>query len=434
MDILFLCPAFQPYCPVAATRPPALARYLIDQGHTLRVLAAHNTRYDAITQPPIDASLITYVDMWLAQDVLATMVRPFKRKKLAQSPNELQNTAVSQSTEPSPISPFKAWFYDAFDYTFNYPDSYMGWIKKAERAGADLIEERKPDILFSTAPPHSTNVVANALSARYDLPWVCEYRDLWMDHPYHTPNRVRRFFETRLEKRSIAAVDHFVAVSVEAQQVLEATTDKPCVLAYNGYNPADFGDMQQVAAPLSPSKLTLVYAGSIYPKTRDPSLLFEALVLLGDKRCGVDVRFYTEGPGTVRALAQKYDVEDCVSFHATRPYAEILQVERQADVLFLMRWDDPREDGVIPGKIFEYLGARRPILSTGRTEGEVGDILKGRPQTLLSRSAADIAAQLEKWLAERVDGRLADVEHEGDQRFTRQSQFQGIETLLGSLV
>lgn len=431
MDILFISPAFPPYCPVAATRPPAFARYLVDAGHSVRVLAAHNTRYPQINDAPIDAADITYVDMWLSQEIAGKVIRPW-RSASSQSGQTTETSNVVETAKSKPISPLKAWLYDAFDYTFNYPDSYMGWIKNAAAAGEALISVRRPDIIFSTAPPHSTNVVAQQLAKRFDLPWICEYRDLWMDHPYHTPNVIRRFFETRLEQRCISQVDHFVAVSAQARDTLIAQSQTPCTLAYNGYNPADF-DQDAPIEPLSDTKLTLVYAGSIYAKTRNPSLLFEALARLGEEEAQIDVRFYTENAGTLRDLAEKHRVEDCVSFHATRPYSEILHIERQADVLYLMRWDDAREDGVIPGKIFEYIGAKRPILSTGRTQGEVADILSGRPETLLTRDVDAICAQLRAWMKQRSAGRLPDVKHASEHLYTRAAQFEKIERLFAGI-
>lgn len=439
MDILLISPAFPPYCPVAATRPPAFARYLLDAGHDVRVLAAHNTRYSLINDAPLDPALVTYVDMWVSQEIAGKMLRPLRRARQpgaqhsAGTDDQAEAGTGPQIAETKAISPFKAWLYDAFDYAFNIPDSYMGWISNAKRAGEALVAERRPDLIFSTAPPHSANLVARHLVKRFNVPWICEYRDLWMDHPYHTPNLVRRFFETRLERRCTALVDQFVAVSDEARRVLMTQTGKPCALAYNGYNPADFRG-QDAPLPLHPKKLTLVYAGSIYAKTRNPSLLFDALSRLGPEAEDIDVRFYTENAGTVKDLAEKFAVESSVSFHPTRPYQDILRIERQADALYLMRWDDPREDGVIPGKLFEYIGAKRPILSTGRMQGEVADILSGRPETLLTNDVGAICAQLRAWLSQRRQGRLPDVTHASEAAYTRGAQFQVIEALFSSVV
>ncbi|MGD1956961.1 MAG: glycosyltransferase [Sphingomonadales bacterium] len=422
MDILFIAPAFQPYCAVAATRPAAFARYLIAQGHSLRVLAAHNTRYPAITWPGIDQGLITYVPMWSAQDVVKKIRAPFKRKQA------VSNSTQAAASLPTKTSPFKAQLYDTFDYLANYPDSYMGWIGNAKKAGEGLIKARRPELIFSTAPPHSANVVAAHLAQRFSVPWVAEYRDLWMDHPYHIPGKVRAFFENRLEARSMAPAKALVAVSEDARSRMAERFQKPAILSYNGYEPSWF-DSESVEPPTD-GRLTILYAGSVYVRTRTPDLLFQALQKLSLSPEDVVVRFYTSTPGPIQAMAERYGITDLVDICLPIPNEEVLKQQQSADVLLLMRWDDPREDGVIPGKVFEYIGAKRPILSVGSTRGEVADILSGRPDTVLSADPQTIVSAIQDWHERRKAGPLADVDWGQRERYERTAQFQKIEALL----
>ena len=48
-----------------------------------------------------------------------------------------------------------------------------------------------------------------------------------------------------------------------------------------------------------------------------------------------------------------------------------LEKQRESQLLLLLDWDDPQEKGVYTGKIFEYFGARRPILATGGSRDDV---------------------------------------------------------------
>ena len=64
-------------------------------------------------------------------------------------------------------------------------------------------------------------------------------------------------------------------------------------------------------------------------------------------------------------FAARHDVSHLVAVHPQVPYLEAIAIQHRADVLLLMQWDDPREQGNVPGKLFEYLGARRPILGLG---------------------------------------------------------------------
>jgi hypothetical protein len=49
-----------------------------------------------------------------------------------------------------------------------------------------------------------------------------------------------------------------------------------------------------------------------------------------------------------------------------------LEKQKESHLLLLLDWDDPNEKGVYSGKVFEYLGARRPILTIG---GSIGDVV-----------------------------------------------------------
>lgn len=127
---------------------------------------------------------------------------------------------------------------------------------------------------------------------------------------------------------------------------------------------------------------------------------------------------------------------DCIEICRPVPRAEILRIERGADVLLLCRWADPRDDGIIPGKVFEYIGARRPILAVGSTTGEAAQIIRGGDFGLVSNSPMEIAEQLRRWMTEKraCDGRLPDLPQDATHAFLREAQFETINPLLERLV
>ena len=71
----------------------------------------------------------------------------------------------------------------------------------------------------------------------------------------------------------------------------------------------------------------------------------------------------------------------------------------------MLGWNDPREGGTIPGKLFELIAARRPALVTGWPEGAAARIAKERSLGLVSADPAEIAAWLSGLLArKRAEG------------------------------
>ncbi|WP_337972113.1 hypothetical protein [Methanobacterium petrolearium] len=73
---------------------------------------------------------------------------------------------------------------------------------------------------------------------------------------------------------------------------------------------------------------------------------------------------------------EEYHLENVVNVHGMIPREEVLKKQRESQILLLLSWNNPQEQGIIPGKIYEYLDAGRPILSIGPSEGLVKDLIQ----------------------------------------------------------
>lgn len=259
-------------------------------------------------------------------------------------------------------------------------------------------------------------------------------RDLWIGDPYFDHHPLVTPFLYRFARRILAQASGFVVVTEGARQRLGTMTTRPVVLSYNGYDPADFAGMENVAA-LDPAHLTIIHAGTIYAGRRDPSALFQAIAALGEQRHKIRCLFYSDTNGSVAALARQAGIADCVEILDAIPRTQILRVEREADILLECRWIDPAGDGVIPGKLFEYIGARRPILSLGSLTVEAAAIVRDNGLGLVSNDPDDIKAMLLKALETKTTlGRLPDRPADLDDKFRRDTQFHKIDGLIGELL
>ena len=208
----------------------------------------------------------------------------------------------------------------------------------------------------------------------------------------------------------------------------------PALVVGNGYDPADYDSTLGPAAAES-GLLRIVYTGAIYVGRRDPSPLFEALACLGVERGGVRVEFFGADETRVIAHALRHGVSHLVTVHPSIPYLESVAVQRRADVLLLIQWNDPREQGNVPGKLFEYLGARRPILGLGLENGVPAKIIRERSAGLFSNDPMAIARQLRAWLeVKRRTGSVPPLPEAARTGVSRDEQFQKLERLLTSVV
>jgi len=172
------------------------------------------------------------------------------------------------------------------NYIFNmgrqivtYPDPERGWYPFAVNAGNELFQQKGECIaaIISTSPPITSHLIAKKLKAKWNIPWIADFRDRWtLDDDYSDNYHfVRRAFERRLERRTLSQANALVTVSEPWAESLRAFhKGKSVHYISNGFDP-------DVIRPGMPKKLTeqftITYAGNFLNGQRDPSYLFEAM-------------------------------------------------------------------------------------------------------------------------------------------------------------
>ena len=260
---------------------------------------------------------------------------------------------------------------------FAYPDSMKYWKKPAFEASCEIIENEQIDAIMSTSSPVTSHLIAHELKEKYDIPWIADLRDLWNLNPYINHNFIRKFFEKRLEMKTFKNVDVLVTTTEIAKQTLkEIHPQKRIEPVVSGFDEEDFKNMKQARKN---EKLTLMYAGSLYSGKRDPSILFDSInQLICENKIDKDkitVDFYGDETNLAE-LSRKYDIEDNVKIHGRITQKEVLTHQMNSDVLLLISWMDESEKMFIPGKVYDCMGCKKPVLSIGYREGSLKDLIE----------------------------------------------------------
>ena len=130
-------------------------------------------------------------------------------------------------------------------------------------------------------------------------------------------------------------------------------------------------------------------------------------------------------------LAERFGITNRVSVHPQITHAEALKEQSTSDVLLLMQWNDPKEQGNIPGKFFEYLAARRPILILGLEVGVPATIVRERGAGCCANTAATITDLLRGWIAQKkAHGFIAALPTQILSGFSRPEQVARFEAFL----
>ncbi|MDI6644108.1 MAG: glycosyltransferase [Methanobacteriaceae archaeon] len=258
---------------------------------------------------------------------------------------------------------------------FTYPDGQKTWYEPVIKRIDNLIDEKEINAVISSALPLTSHIIASTIKYRHGVPWIADFRDLWTQNHYYKYTSVRKFFERRLELKTMKNADIMTTVSEPLVQDLKKLHQKEEVYSIpNGFDP----DQINPGTSLS-NKFTITYTGQLYRGKRDPEPLFRSLSELS--RDGlidldeVEVNFYGPLESWLEEESNRLGLESVVKFHGIIPREEVIRKQQESQLLLLLMWDNHSEIGVCTGKLFEYLSAKRPIISQGITEGCVANIL-----------------------------------------------------------
>jgi hypothetical protein len=194
--------------------------------------------------------------------------------------------------------------------------------------------------------------------------------------------------------------DLLVTVSEPWAKQLEMLHSKKVVTIPNAFDEEDYMDNV-----LPTTGFTIAYTGNIYPGRQDPSPLFKAIAELEQEgrisSSDLKVRFFGRNViQNISPLIERNGVQDFVKTDGLVPFKESIRKQKESTVLLFLGWNDPREKGVYTGKLFEYLGARRPILAIGLKGGVVDELLKETGAGVVVNEVEEIKAVLSKWMRE----------------------------------
>ncbi len=245
-----------------------------------------------------------------------------------------------------------------------FPDRAAPWLPGAVATGLRATARTRYDAIASTAMPASTHVAAAIVAAVRGLPWIADYRDLWSGNPYLRYGPIRTWLESVLERRLLRRARTVTTISAALAAQLETLLERPVRVIPNGYDPAEWEPLRA----LDPNAFQLCYTGSLYDGERSPELLFEALAALqreGDDAAATRVFFFGPNSDRVGELARRHGVESIVEQRGVVPRDRALAAQRTASNLLIFLSRDPATYDELGSKVFEYAGARRPVLAFG---------------------------------------------------------------------
>ena len=310
------------------------------------------------------------------------------------------------------------------------------WLPRGLAAARRAFRETRPEVVLTSGPPHWVHFIGLYLKRRYGIGWVADLRDPWVPrgavgNHWHRPTFLDRYGEPQMMKYADAVIANAPSARTIMQETYPQYREK-IVMVTNGFDPEGFAGVERRPSPA----LRVVHTGELYVG-RDPRTFLDALASLAREPVPgtrpIHAEFLgrnTGGKFDLDAEVKQRNLEAVVSIGGQVSYQQSLRDMAAADLLLML--DGPGRKLGVPAKLYEYLGAGRPVLALSEPESDSAWVLRqsGVPHRLVAPpgDGASIRHALVE-LAAEVE-RAGAPDREPLRMFTREHMAERIASLL----
>ncbi|MFM7014823.1 MAG: glycosyltransferase [Bacteroidota bacterium] len=318
---------------------------------------------------------------------------------------------------------------------FFIPDARIGWVKYATKRASEIIREHQIDCILISSPPHSSQLIGLKLKKDFPhLKWIADLRDPWTDIYYYKEllhTKWAKSKDFKLEKNVLEKADAVVVVSnfikyAFAEKSLKVNVDKIHVVP-NGYDEHDF----QGNDTNKNSSYYITYVGTMADSYK-ADVFFEALsrLIQSESLQNIVFRFVGSAPLSIKSKLKELNITAEFIGHVSHQQA--IAFMRQTDLLLLVIPDANGAEGILTGKLFEYLGAKKRIIGIGPANGDAATILKNcQSGEMFERSDR---LKIQQWLKQEIqnDNRSM-IKNDEVIKFTRASLTNQLSKIIHNL-
>ncbi|WP_296704770.1 glycosyltransferase family 4 protein [Algoriphagus sp.] len=258
------------------------------------------------------------------------------------------------------------------------PDPRIFWVKPSVKFLTDLVKNGQFQAVITTGPPHSMHLIGRGLKRKTGIFWLADFRDPWSQWEFLDKLPMQSFVRKKhaeLEKTVLKEADVITTISPTFQRDLKKIFDREIELLTNGF------DLSDIPAGFKPVKkkslqLNLVYSG-IIDSIRNPMPLLKAMKEeFKPHKENVSFTFVGRVSDSVQEqIAIDSWLKSHVHFAGYVSHEEVFSFYEKADALVLILTNTKNAQGNIPGKLFEYLSTKIPVIALGDPEGDSSEIL-----------------------------------------------------------
>jgi len=276
------------------------------------------------------------------------------------------------------LNPNPTFFGSIIQYIrANYfiPDARKFWIQPSVNFLSNYLENNHIDAIITTGPPHSMHLIGLELKNKLGIKWISDFRDPWTEIDYFqqlplTKKATKKHQD--LEQEVLRKSDMVVVVGETMKEKFLKHTKRIKVLT-NGFDTIKTSLTQELD-----QKFSITHVG-LMNSDRNPTILWEVLNEISNTNPDFknDLRIKLIGEIDDAVIQDlKVFVHEIIERIPYLDHKDVSKYQASSQVLLLSINEVPSAKGIITGKIFEYLQAKRPILAIGPEDGDAAMILK----------------------------------------------------------
>lgn len=383
MRVLLIAYDFPPIPSPQSLRWAYLVRELSRLGHEVRVLSADLPGYGPGGLPEVPESVAVH-------RVHPGLLSAGRRLRLCRVCKGVPSERAGVSARPSVATPFERlnWkgrlvnrvksspFGDPVGgilrairkmaSTGLFPDYRAEWAFWAKGEFHRILRDFVPDVVITSHEPAFT-LPLGAAAKRRGFRWVADLGDPVA--AAYTPTRWRNR-AMQLEREVCRHADLITVTTCKTIDQLASrhgVEEGRFLLLTQGFDSGFARQDSAESALFEPDRLELLYAGSFYAFRRIDALL---QAVLSTPRARITIATISAPPEVLKAAAERPESVRLLGFVR---HDQVLALQRECDVLVNIANDDPVQ---VPGKVYEYLGARTRILQVGEGLDAASELLE----------------------------------------------------------
>jgi len=294
---------------------------------------------------------------------------------------------------------FKEKIAELIRATFFIPDARIGWRLSAAKMIKQIQRKHKIDAIYSSSPPYTCSLIARNFKRRSGLPWVAGFRDPWRGF-ISVPKRwfIPEIIDLMMEKSVFTEAN---AIECAWEGIIKDALGKYPRLnknkfhhVPNGFDSADFPNVEKKRN----EKFTVTYTGSMYGR-RNPASFFEAIEkLIKENKINPDnlkLRFIGRFGNEVHEMFNNASFKNSIEIIDYIPHEKSIEYLMLSDALLLVVDESKESNEIVPGKVYEYIGVKRPVITIAPHDGAIAKLMEEtRSGRVAHQSEIDLTAEI----------------------------------------